>query len=238
MAKNIDLCPAKVRRSAHKMDIHLTNAGKRFRFDWIFQGLSQQLSGGQRVAITGPNGSGKSTLMKVLAGHLSLSKGDIRFFHGNAAKPLEAEAVYQYVSYAAPYIELIEEFTLEEAIAFHSRLKPLIKGLDAGALLDILELPKARHKEIRFFSSGMKQRVKLALALCSDVPLILLDEPSTNLDVRAVDWYHQLTEQFVQERLLVIATNDPADLSLCNTTLDIMAFKPVSGRNKTGKGQH
>jgi ABC-type multidrug transport system ATPase subunit len=205
------------------MEITLNEAGKRFRFDWIFRGLSHQFGAGTATAIIGPNGSGKSTLMRVLSGHSSLSKGKIAFTHGGA--PLEPDAVYRQVSYAAPYIELIEEFTLEEALDFHIGLKPLLPGLDREAMLDLLQLPKARQKDLRFFSSGMKQRVKLATAICADTPLLLLDEPSTNLDLKAVDWFHELFQRFAKGKLAVIATNDPTDLTLCNAQLDIMQWK-------------
>ena len=204
------------------MEITLTEAGKRFRFDWIFRGLTHHFEAGSSTALLGPNGSGKSTLMKVLSGHLSLSKGQVQFAHHKSLAP---EDVYKYISYAAPYIELIEEFTLDEALDFHIRLKPLMPGMDKEQLLDILALPKARQKEIRFFSSGMKQRVKLATAICSNTPALLLDEPSTNLDTKAVEWFHQLYQQYAQGRLCVIATNDPTDLALCAQQLDVLRWK-------------
>ncbi len=205
------------------MEITLNDAGKRFRFDWIFRGLDHRFNTGTSTAIIGPNGSGKSTLMKVLSGHASLSKGTIAFEQGGTA--IDPDALYRHVSYAAPYIELIEEFTLEEALDFHIGLKPLLPGLDRDAVLDLLDLPKSRHKELRFFSSGMKQRVKLATAICADTPLLLLDEPSTNLDLRAVDWFHDLFQRFAPGKLAIIATNDPTDLQLCTAQLDIMQWK-------------
>jgi ABC-2 type transport system ATP-binding protein len=219
------ICGAKIRLQAVEfyMEITLTNAGKRFRFDWIFRGLNHMLLPGGRTALLGPNGSGKSTLMKVLSGHLTLSKGAISFKHED--KILAPEDVYQHIGYAAPYIELIEEFTLAEAIQFHHRLKPLQAGLTTASMMDLLELSKNRDKEIRFFSSGMKQRVKLALAICSDCPVVLLDEPSTNLDVNAIAWSHRLLDQYSNNRLIVIATNDPADLELCDKQVDIMGWK-------------
>ena len=205
------------------MTIHLADAGKRFRFDWIFRKLDFSFRSGQRYALLGPNGSGKSTLMKVLSGHLSLSKGRVSFEENG--KTLDADAVYRCIAYAAPYIELIEEFTLEEALRFHTRLKPLLPGLSTGFLHELLELPRSRHKELRFFSSGMKQRVKLALAVCTDAPILLLDEPTTNLDVNAVAWFKKLVEQYAGNRLLVIASNDPGDLELCREQINILNYK-------------
>ena len=205
------------------MTISLKDAGKRFRLDWIFRGLDAELEAGQRIAVLGPNGSGKSTLLKVLSGHLSLSRGKIQHLSGD--RPIDPDLIYQQVSYAAPYIELIEELTLEEAIRFHTSLKPLLPGMSVQELYALLELPKARHKEIRFFSSGMKQRVKLALAICSDTPLLMLDEPTTNLDVQATAWYQQMVDRYSRDRLLIIASNDPSDLELCTRKINILDYK-------------
>lgn len=205
------------------MEIQLTNAGKRFRFDWIFKDLNFVFSTGECCAVLGPNGSGKSTLLKVISGHLSLSKGACRYIqNGQITDP---DTQYRQVAYAAPYIELIEEFTLEEAILFHARLKPLVPGITPAALYERLELPKARHKEIRFFSSGMKQRLKLALAICSDTPVLLLDEPTTNLDVHATVWYKRLLEEFSSDRIVILASNDPSDLDICNRQLRILDYR-------------
>ena len=161
--------------------------------------------------------------MKALSGHLSLSKGRIVFEENG--KKLDDDLVYRKISYAAPYIELIEELTLEETLRFHSRLKPLLPQFSAEQVYELLELPRARHKELRYFSSGMKQRVKLALAVCTDAPVLLLDEPTTNLDLEAVKWFKQLVRQHTANRLLVIASNDPADLELCEEKINILDYK-------------
>ena len=205
------------------MTIRLDNTGKRFRLDWIFRGLNYAFKQGERYAVLGPNGSGKSTLLKVLSGHLSPSKGTV--LYENQGKNIEPDAVYHYVSYAAPYIELIEEFTLEEALRFHAGLKPLVPGFTPAQLYELLALPRTRAKEIRFFSSGMKQRVKLALAVCSDTPVLLLDEPATNLDMQGVEWYKKLVSEYAADRLVVIASNDPHDAAFCPTHLNILDYK-------------
>lgn len=205
------------------MIIRLQNTGKRYRLEWIFRGIDYDLQAPGRYAVLGPNGSGKSTLLKVLSGHLSPSKGRISFEQNG--RILEPDVVYRSVSYAAPYIELIEEFTLEEALKFHAGLKPMLPGMTPARLYEILALPKARSKEIRFFSSGMKQRVKLALAICSDTPVLLLDEPATNLDVQGVEWYKNLIQEYAEDRLVVIASNDPHDAEFCPVHLNILDFK-------------
>ncbi|MEZ4966359.1 MAG: ABC transporter ATP-binding protein [Saprospiraceae bacterium] len=205
------------------MTIQLQNAGKRYRLDWIFRGLDFSFEESKRYAVLGPNGSGKSTLLKVLSGHLTPSKGKVVFMENG--KEVPSEHLYRQISYAAPYIELIEEFTLEEALKFHAGLKPLLPGFTPARLYELLALPRARAKEIRYFSSGMKQRVKIALAVCSDTPVLLLDEPATNLDTQGVAWYKELIAAHAADRLVVIASNDPHDAEFCPIHLNILDYK-------------
>ncbi|MDZ7878438.1 MAG: ABC transporter ATP-binding protein [Saprospiraceae bacterium] len=205
--------------------IKLNKIGKRFRYEWIFRDLSTTFEQGRRYAVLGPNGVGKSTLMKILSGHLSPSEGKMSVIQDG--KILEADAIYRHVSYAAPYIDLIEEFTLTEAIDFHAKFHPLSKSMKINDLIDILGFQKSKDKEIRYFSSGMRQRLKLALAICSDSPFLLLDEPTTNLDVQGVAWYRRLMQQYTEgsSRLVVIASNAPHDYDFCDATMNILDYK-------------
>ncbi len=205
------------------MDLVLNNVGKRYRFDWIFRHIDYQFKAGQQYAILGPNGSGKSTLMKILSGHLTPSKGKVEFLKDG--KKVLLDRIYKSVSYAAPYIDVIEEMTLEEAINFHRRFKPMLQGLNTAAIIDLLGFSKSRNKEIRFFSSGMKQRLKLVLAICSDTELLLLDEPTTNLDQQGFKWYRSLIDQYTQNRLVIVASNVEMDYAFCTEHLNILDFK-------------
>ncbi len=205
------------------MKIKILDVGKRYRQEWILRGINLELESGQAHAIIGPNGSGKSTLLKMLSGHLSPSKGTIQYEH--VGKPVPAEQVYAHLALAAPYMELIEEFTLKEALTFHRRFRAFQQGLQVSDLMDLLAFPKAAHKPIRHFSSGMKQRLKLALALCGEADFILLDEPSTNLDRQGMDWYQRLLAQFVGQRLLLIASNVEEDYQCCTHHIDILQYK-------------
>ena len=207
------------------MRIELEKVAKRFRNEWILRNLSLNLSVGSSYAVTGPNGSGKSTLLKILSGHLTPSRGKVHF-KAVDGKIIPVEEVYRYLSLAAPYIDLIEEFSLLEALKFHQRFKPFKPGLDKETFLELLDLPSsAQKKQIRHFSSGMKQRFKLALALCSNTSLVLLDEPTTNLDRKGVDWYLSMVHRFTSDRLLIIASNVEEDLSFCQKRIDILDYK-------------
>ena len=206
-------------------EIILNNVGKRFRYEWIFRNVSTNFEQGRRYAILGPNGIGKSTLMKILSGHLTPSEGKMMVQING--KTLDVDAIYQHVNYAAPYIELIEEFTLTEAIDFHIKFHPLSNSLTINDLIFLLGFQKSKDKEIRYFSSGMRQRLKLALAICSNSPILLLDEPTTNLDVQGVDWYRGLMQQYTEgsNRLVIIASNAEHDYDFCDATLNILDFK-------------
>ena len=204
--------------------IELNNIGKRFRYEWIFKNITHSFESGKSYALLGPNGSGKSTLMKILSGHLTPSDGQITFLHNG--KKIDGDDVYQLISYSAPYIDVIEEMTLTEMIAFHSKFKPLRKALIINDLIRILNFKNAADKEIRFFSSGMKQRLKLALSICSDTPILLLDEPTTNLDAQGVAWYQDLMQQFSDKnRLVIVASNIEHDYDFCEEKLNILDYK-------------
>jgi ABC-2 type transport system ATP-binding protein len=205
------------------MKIELDEAGKRYRSEWVFRKVTATFESPHRYAITGPNGAGKSTLMRLLAGHLSPSKGKVRF--SLMAEELDPALVYKSIAFAAPYMELIEEFTLQEALHFHQRFKPFDKGLNPKNIIERLGFQKSAAKQIRFFSSGMKQRLRLALAICAKSDVLLLDEPGSNLDAQGMDWYHALIEEFGTDRLIVVASNVPADYSFCQEVLEITAFK-------------
>lgn len=218
-----------INQTAHIM---LEGVGKRFRYEWIFRNISKTFDSGNIYALLGSNGSGKSTLMKILSGHLSPSEGKISFYVKD--KLQDEDSIYKHISYAAPYVELIEELTLNEMIQFHIKFKPLSKGvlsdsntLKTNDLIEILGFEKSKNKEIRYFSSGMKQRLKLALAICSDSPILLLDEPTTNLDAQGVAWYRQLIRRFTEggNRLTIVASNIEHDYDFCNQMLNIEDFK-------------
>jgi len=204
------------------MNITLQNVGRRFNKEWIFRNLSTEFSSGNSYAVLGPNGSGKSTLLSVLTGSLSPSEGEISF---SDTKEIPVENIYKYISLAAPYLELVETFTLKEIIDFHFKFKNFAAGVDAKNLIGILGLEKAANKEIKYFSSGMKQRTKLALACCADTPILFLDEPTSNLDVQGISWYRELIENFGKERLTIIGSNQIQEYEFCSVQLQISDYK-------------
>lgn len=207
------------------MTITLTHAGKSFGREVVFQGVDLTLAAGSRTAILGPNGSGKSTLLQVIGGAIMPTHGGITHRIGDRVVP--QEEVYRHVSIAAPYLGLYEDLSLEQAIAFHARFKPLLPGFGVKEVARNAYLENALPKSVQHFSSGMKQRLKLALAILSDTPLLLLDEPTSNLDAEAIGWYRALLATHVGQRTLVIASNHLVqEHELCTERIDIVRHKP------------
>lgn len=197
------------------MEIILENAGKKFEKNWIFRNVSCNIIDGDRIAVLGSNGSGKSTLFQILAASMSLSEGNVAWKLQD--KCIADYNVFRYISLSAPWIELIEEFTLFELMTFHERFKPFINKMKPADIIELTGMHDNGNKIIREFSTGMKQRVKLALALASQSNLILLDEPCSNLDEKGVMWYQQMLNDFLNQRTCVVFSNfNQQESFLCN----------------------
>ena len=195
------------------MKIALDKLGRRFNREWIFKNIDYTFEQGQSYAILGINGSGKSTLLQVLSGALTPSSGSLTYTLNN--QKVDAEDIYKHLIIAAPYLELIEEFTLLEVLNFHFQFKLRKQNLDNNALVKLLGMEASQNKQLKYFSSGMKQRVKLILAFCSDVPILMLDEPTANLDEQGIKWYLQLIKEFTQNQLVIICSNQEHEYSFC-----------------------
>ena len=213
------------------MKINLLNAGKRFNREWIYRGVTLEFSSGNAYAITGPNGSGKSTLLQAIGGMLQFSEGNIAYTTTNGA--LKSDEVYRQISFCAPYLDVIEEMTLLEFLRFHHQFKPFLASFTEMEIIREIGLEAAAGKQIRYYSSGMKQRVRLAQAIFSDTAIVLLDEPCSNLDVNGIELYHSLISKHCRERLVLVCSNDEVEYSFCNEVISILSFKnhtPSSSR--------
>lgn len=221
------------------MKIILSDVGKRFNRDWIFRHFTYTFEQGRSYAITGPNGSGKSTLLQVLSGSMHFNEGSLRYEIGSRKSEVSLstslrmgekleiphEKIYQHVSICAPYLEVVEEMTLKEFLDFHHGFKPFLPGITTDTIISRLGLEKAADKQIRYYSSGMKQRVKLAQCIFSDTALVLLDEPCTNLDAAGIELYHQLISEYCDNRLVVVSSNDKVEYSFCKDVISISDYK-------------
>ncbi|QCR20959.1 ABC transporter ATP-binding protein [Pontibacter sp. SGAir0037] len=210
------------------MRINLSNLGKRYNYEWIFRNLTYTFESGTSYAVLGHNGSGKSTLLTIIAGYNLHSEGQIHYTLADTA--IAPEKAYQHLSLTAPYLELVEELSLQEMIGFHTRFKPLRKNLSTQNLIERLGLQKSKHKFVKDFSSGMKQRLKLGLAIYSDTPLLLLDEPTTNLDQEGIAWYQEHIFLNRENRLIVVGSNIEHEYGFCDQQLHITDFHPLARR--------
>lgn len=204
------------------MRIEARNIGKRYNRDWIFKNVSVSVESCSTLAITGSNGSGKSTLLQVLSSLTVPSIGTVSFFTDSVK--IEDSEVYKHISYVSPYQEIIEEMTLAELLHFHQSFKQLsIK--DSKTFAEYCGINKGQNKEIRYFSSGMKQRVKLGLALLSDTPLLFLDEPTSNLDEQGSKWYVSEVNKLLGKKTIVVASNIPEEYTFAKQMLKISDYQ-------------
>lgn len=206
------------------MKISLNSAGKKYYREWIFRKTNLSFASGQNTVILGPNGSGKSTLLQVIAGAVLPNEGSIYYHDG--VKEVLAENIFHHVSFASPYLELIEEFTLSEIIRFHFKFKKSVGGISENEILEATGLQKRSGLAFKYFSSGMKQKVKLTLAFLSDTSILLLDEPCSNLDKSGIDWYQQMIKSYTSGRIVIVASNqNEVEYSFCDSKLNMADFK-------------
>lgn len=225
------------------MTISLTNIGKRYNYEWIFRKVNYDFTSENNYVILGSNGSGKSTLLQVIAGNLTNSEGEIQYTNAQPNVTLSASSraeskdegqqstidtddVFKHLSFCSPYLDLFEEFTLTESIEFQAKFKPFYQGLTTQQIIELIGLEKSKDKYLKYYSSGMKQRVRLAMAILADTPLLLLDEPTSNLDKKAIDWYQKLVTEHSKNRLIIVASNQQEyEYPFCNQQLQIEDYK-------------
>lgn len=205
------------------MKISFENVSKRFAYEWIFKNMNIEINSGDHTGITGPNGSGKSTFLRLLLGTVDPSEGKIIFSLQN--KILPVSQVYNKFSFCAPYMDLPLNYTIDEILKFHLGFREKIDTIEIKQIIEIAGLVKSKNKAFKQFSSGMKQRFKLALCLCTESEIVVLDEPTTNLDEEGKAWFHDLIANYIGERTLIIATNEADDLKLCAKSIHILDYK-------------
>jgi ABC-type multidrug transport system ATPase subunit len=207
------------------VQIELQNIGKKYHQNWIFKDLTTGIPSGSCTLLLGNNGSGKSTLLKIFSSYLSPTEGLI-VWRANQ-KPLELNDVHTHIAMCAPYQSPFPEFTLRENFDFYASFKPMHNRIGALEFARLIELEHAIDRTLSNFSSGMLQRVKLGLAIFSDVPLLLLDEPTSHLDKNGQDWYHHIIHQYRKGKTLLIATNEPEkDAPMPAAFLNVRDYMP------------
>lgn len=205
------------------MTISLNQVGKRYQQHWVFKGIDYTFEAGKQYAVLGINGSGKSTLLRIVAGMQHANKGTIEYL--SEGKKTALEHIFSKVSYCAPGMDLIEEMSLSEFLTFHFTFKKMIPSFDVKSIMETMGMYAVRNKFIHEFSSGMKQRVKLAQAFFTDTPILLLDEPCSNLDTQGVDMYQLWLQKYTTDRLIIIASNDEREYTGVAATISIQDYQ-------------
>lgn len=205
------------------MNITLEQVSKRFQRYWIFRNISYSFTAGNSYALLGANGSGKSTLLRVIAGMQNPSNGKV-LYTTDTGSSVPLQKIFNNISFTAPGQEIVEELTMREFLEFHFSFKQPLPGLRIQDIIDLTGLQKAADKPLGDYSSGMKQRVKLAQAIFSDTPVLMLDEPCTNLDQAGVEQYRAWIEAHGKNRLILVASNDIREYFFCPDTIQLTDY--------------
>lgn len=206
------------------MNIQLKDISKRFGNQWIFKNVNYTFNSSGKYSITGHNGSGKSTLLRIIIAKIPFTKGKLNFSDDSGSSIPEAN-VYSKISIATTSMDLIEEFTLEELINFHFKFRKYLFPEVKESIYELLDLENEKRKFISNFSSGMKQRLKLGLSIFSKSEILIFDEPGSNLDEQSKRWFQDSLASHLNNRMLIIASNDAEDYQLCESNLNLKNYK-------------
>jgi heme exporter protein A len=200
------------------MNVCVENVSRVFNRRTIFKDVSFKVQQGEIFGLTGKNGSGKSTLLKIIAGLLSPSKGKVEYSGENGI--VSPERIFSHVGFVAPYLALYDEFSAIENIKLYCAIRGVRYSPEfAKVLLEKTGLPVDRKDPIRSYSSGMKQRMKMIFAILHRPPMLLLDEPISNLDSDGVGMVYSIIGEWRQFGSVIIATNDASDIAQCDRTI-------------------
>ncbi len=210
--------------------VELTGLIKFFGRRLIFSGINFSFLSGNVYGISGPNGSGKSTLVKIIANLISPTKGEV--VHKFSDKPIDEDSIHHFLGFVSPYLFLYDEFSAEENLIHFARIRGMKFNKDySDLLLNELKLYERKDDLVRGYSSGMKQRLKFAFALLHNPKILILDEPTSNLDSEGKEKVYQLISEGPvrqneeKDKLVIIASNEDADLSLCKEIIEMEKFK-------------
>lgn len=199
------------------MRVKLNKIGKRFNKEWILRNLSLDIPSQSSLSITGANGSGKSTLIKLISAYMEPTLGNIQYFENKNIYPIES--ISQSIGLAAPYVDLIEEFSLREHVEFHFKFRSTPFSLDE--IIAKTNFQFFIDKKVKDFSSGMKQRLKLALAIYAENKLLILDEPTSNLDQEGIEWYRDEILQKLGTCTIIVASNQQHEYDFIPYTINL-----------------
>jgi ABC-type multidrug transport system ATPase subunit len=205
------------------IQIELDQISKRYGYQSILKNINLILLPSSKTGISGRNGSGKSTMLKIISSYLSPSSGKITYKAGDNL--INRNQIALEIAFCAPYIQVTQEMSLKEVFSFQSKFIPFYNNIDYKSFLDIIEMKSPKDKEIKFFSSGMQQKVNLGLTILRQSKILLLDEPTSYLDVQAKAWFHKFLHANQNDRTIVIASNDKDDFNNLNDIYNIESIE-------------
>ena len=204
--------------------VELNNLVKYFGRRLIFEGINFSFSSRNIYGVSGPNGSGKSTLVKIIANLISPTRGKV--IHKNNLKEIEPDKLHNQIGFVSPYLFLYDEFTAEENLLHFSSIRGISFNKErSDYLLNELKLIDRKNDLVRGYSSGMKQRLKFIFALLHRPALIILDEPTSNLDNTGKEKVYELIRKEAENNLVIIASNEDSDIALCSQVIELENFK-------------
>jgi len=204
--------------SQNEIKLQTVNLTKKFDRKIIFQNVSFSLSRGGSLAITGKNGSGKSTLIKIFASVLEKTSGELSLSVNSTQ--INKENFYKYIGFVSPYLNLYDEFSGYENLKIVSKIRGT-NGENIDEVLKRVGLYERRNDLLKIYSSGMKQRLKIAFSILHNPEILLLDEPTSNLDKEGINIVIEIANEFKRDRILIIATNDEHEKSLCESEINL-----------------
>ncbi len=204
--------------------LNASNLTKNFGRRLIFKDINFQIDCSGIMGISGANGSGKSTLVKILAGISSPSSGKI--IHKIDNKEILPENLHNHIGFVSPYLVLYEEFSAWENLNYFAEIRAVKFNKEKiEYLLNQFLLFDRRNDLVKTYSSGMKQRLKFIFALMHSPELLILDEPTSNLDQEGKDSVYKIIREESESSIVIIASNESSDLSLCTTELKLENYK-------------
>ena len=193
----------------------------------IFNNINFKFENNGIFGISGPNGSGKSTLIKIIAGITSPSSG--KTIHNSKGKMVIPEQLHNYIGFVSPYLVLYDEFSAWENLNYFAEIRDVPFDSDkVNSLLDMFLLLNRKDDFVKTYSSGMKQRLKFIFALMHSPQLLLLDEPTSNLDTEGKEKVYSLLRKEADSSIIIIASNEESDLDICSSLIQLEQFKNVN----------
>jgi len=200
------------------------SVNKTFGRRLIFRDINFKLNSSTIFGISGPNGSGKSTLVKIIANIISPSSG--KLVHSINGKEIKPEKLHNHIGLVSPYLVLYDEFTAYENLNYFSEIRGISFNKErVDDLLNKFLLFNRKDDLVKTYSSGMKQRLKFIFALMHSPQLIILDEPTSNLDDEGKEVVYQLVKEEGSRNVVIVASNEKTDLNLCTNKIDLNDYK-------------